>query len=572
MTRATGGSAWAATSTRSRFRDSAYSSASRVDLIPSCSPFSSIRRTRWTRIASLMRVWGSGRRGGSSERLPRGLKCASPSSSRPPRPLNPSARRRRKSRQPRSVEPPYAQRLGGERRFRPCLPGNQGSKFRGQLPKRERALAAAVLADGEALVRLPVAVHDDERDLLQLRAPDPLADGLVRLVDLDAVLPEPFGKVARGVAVALADGDHAHLHRREPERERAAEVLDQDADEALERAEERTVDHHRRPLAVLVRRVLEAEPLRHLEVELHGAELPAAAERVLHVHVDLRTVKRTLARHLDELDAAVAQRPPQRLFRVVPVVVAAEPVVRAQRELDPHHQIEQLVQVEGMVEAVEDLVLDLRVLAEDVAVVLRDVPHAQQAVQRAGGLVPVQRARLGHPERQLAVAARPAAEHDAVAGAVHRLEAEQLRVVLLAREEEHVLAELLPVAGGHPQLALEDERRLHLVVAAPRVLPPPQVLEHVPDHHPLRVPEGRPRRDVVEVEQVELHAEPAMVARPRLFEPLEVRVEVGLRVERRPVDAGELLVVLVAAPVRAGEAGQLERLDRLRGLQVRAAA
>src|SRR5262245_9821052 len=63
-----------------------------------------------------------------------------------------------------------------------------------------------------------------------------------------------------------------------------------------------------------------------------------------------------------------------------------------------------------------------------------------------------------------------------------------------------------------------------------------------------------------------------MVALAGLLEPREVRVEVGLRVERRAVDAGELLVVLVAAPVRAGKAGQRQRLDRPRGLEVRAAA
>ena len=57
-----------------------------------------------------------------------------------------------------------------------------------------------------------------------------------------------------------------------------------------------------------------------------------------------------------------------------------------------------------------------------------------------------------------------------------------------------------------------------------------------------------------------------------LLEPLEVRVEVGLRVERRAVDAGQLRVALVAAPVGAREAGELERLDRRRVLQVRAAA
>ena len=77
---------------------------------------------------------------------------------------------------------------------------------------------------------------------------------------------------------------------------------------------------------------------------------------------------------------------------------------------------------------------------------------------------------------------------------------------------------------------------------------------------------------LLEVEQVELDAEAAVVALARLLEPLEVGVEIGLRVERGAVDAGQLLVVLVAAPVRAGEPGQLERLDRLRVLEVRAAA
>ena len=74
------------------------------------------------------------------------------------------------------------------------------------------------------------------------------------------------------------------------------------------------------------------------------------------------------------------------------------------------------------------------------------------------------------------------------------------------------------------------------------------------------------------MEQIELDAELAMVAGARLLEPLEVRVEIGLRVERGAVDAGQLGVVLVAAPVGAGEPGQLERLDRLRVLEVRTTA
>ena len=63
-----------------------------------------------------------------------------------------------------------------------------------------------------------------------------------------------------------------------------------------------------------------------------------------------------------------------------------------------------------------------------------------------------------------------------------------------------------------------------------------------------------------------------MVARTRLLEALEVGVEIRLRVERGAVDPCQLRVLLVAAPVGAREPGQLERLDRVRVLQMRAAA
>ena len=77
---------------------------------------------------------------------------------------------------------------------------------------------------------------------------------------------------------------------------------------------------------------------------------------------------------------------------------------------------------------------------------------------------------------------------------------------------------------------------------------------------------------VVEMEEIELRPDAAVVARAGLLEPLEVLVEVVLRVERRAVDPGQLRVLLVAAPVRAGEARQLQRLDRRCVLEVRPAA
>src|SRR4029078_10456381 len=74
------------------------------------------------------------------------------------------------------------------------------------------------------------------------------------------------------------------------------------------------------------------------------------------------------------------------------------------------------------------------------------------------------------------------------------------------------------------------------------------------------------------MEQVELRPEAAVVALAGLLELRQVLLEVGLVVEGGAVDARQLRLRHVAAPVRAGEAGELERLDRLRALQVRAAA
>src|ERR1051326_493886 len=85
---------------------------------------------------------------------------------------------------------PRSSALGGERRFRPCLPGTQSSKLSPKIIQRLGGLVAAVLAHRECIVGLLVAVHDDVRDLLDLGVPDPLADRLVAVVDLDAVGPK----------------------------------------------------------------------------------------------------------------------------------------------------------------------------------------------------------------------------------------------------------------------------------------------------------------------------------------------------------------------------------------------
>src|SRR4026209_922776 len=113
-----------------------------------------------------------------------------------------------------------------------------------------------------------------------------------------------------------------------------------------------------------------------------------------------------------------------------------------------------------MLETESNFVLDLLREAIRMPVVLRDVPHPQETVQRSGGLVPVQCAGFREPDGHFAVAPRTRRIDEAGARGIHRLQPEELLVPRLLLEEEHVVPELFPVARGLPEALLEDQRRL----------------------------------------------------------------------------------------------------------------
>ena len=79
------------------------------------------------------------------------------------------------------------------------------------------------------------------------------------------------------------------------------------------------------------------------------------------------------------------------------------------------------------------------------------------------------------------------------------------------------------MAGALPELDVEDLRRDHLVVAVALVEPADVGDQLVVDDRALRVEERAPRRDRVEAEEVELLAEPAMIAPLGFLEALQVR-------------------------------------------------
>ena len=158
-----------------------------------------------------------------------------------------------------------------------------------------------------------------------------------------------------------------------------------------------------------------------------------------------------------------------------------------------------------------------------------------------------------------------------MAGAVHGLEAVLGVVELHGRI--HVFGVVALVAADLPELAAHDVRgEDHIVTAADTFFAHP-VFHGLADEAALGVPEDEAGAgDLLDAEEVELLAEHAMVARLDLFQMLEVSFEVLGVEEGGAVDALELLVLLVAEPVGAGDGGDLEGLDAAGGGDVRAAA
>src|SRR5207248_7108728 len=139
------------------------------------------------------------------------------------------------------------------------------------------------------------------------------------------------------------------------------------------------------------------------------------------------------------------------------------------------------------------------------------------------GLVAVHLAELCEAHRELPVAAQPVLEDLHVARAVHGLDGVEPLVRGLG--EIHALAERLHVARLPPELRVPELRGAHLLVPGgglPLAHVPNERLEHGPAP---RMPEHRARRLLLQVKQVEVLADAAMIALLRFLEPLQVLLE-----------------------------------------------
>ncbi len=251
----------------------------------------------------------------------------------------------------------------------------------------------------------------------------------------------------------------------------------------------------RRVLGVVGAHVGEPEP-RAASGSRAGSS-PSASERpsdVGHVQVDLRPVEGALALVDRVLDPVPLERRLERALGVVPLLVGAEPVLGPRRELGARRRAEErrrgTTRSRGSRRSRPAICSSVQKMCASSWVTCRT---RSRPCSVAGELVAVQRRRLGVADRQVAVAAQRASRRGACGPGSSSASAPSVRSSLVAATKNMFSRNFSQWPEVIVGLDVVEQRRLHLDVAALQVLAPAQVLERVPDHHPLRVPERRAR-------------------------------------------------------------------------------
>src|SRR6187402_1955816 len=203
----TGGSPFGWISTRSMPSSSAAFMASRVSMMPICSPSAPSTRTLGTRISAFLR-------------LPLLSVVAIPLSSR---------------------------RLIGAGRERSAL--RLGLQLFDELGHRHAAevlSATGTYGNGSGFL-LAVTDHDEIGHLLQRMLPDFITDFLVAQIRLnpEALSDKGLGDFTHVIGLCIGDAEHYCLNGGKPGRKQARVVFDQDTDETLHRADDGPVQHDR---------------------------------------------------------------------------------------------------------------------------------------------------------------------------------------------------------------------------------------------------------------------------------------------------------------------------------------
>src|SRR5215213_296676 len=338
-------------------------------------------------------------------------------------------------------------------------------------------------------------------------------------------------------------------------------MFDQDAEESLHRSKQRPVNHDRPVRFVVFADVFELKTLWQIEVELDRRQLPGAANRVLDTNINLRPVERRFAFDTLVRNPAAVQSINQSRFTTFPIGIRTEVstlVLAPDGKLDfVILKAKRLVDIEGKLDATDDLAAHRFRSAEDVCVVLRKPTRTNQPVQRARKLSSVARSQLSVTQRQIPVRMLRRLIDTDVKRAVHRLDAKLLALEFHRREHGVDIVDFMP--AREPQLAFGNMRREDEPVASKQQLPAQVVFHLLADRAAFRMPEDQPLPVLfLNRKQIQFAAQATMIALLCLFTLFQPGIELFLREKGRAVDALHLLLRRVAFPVSAGQRKQFE--------------
>ena len=206
---------------------------------------------------------------------------------------------------------------------------------------------------------------------------------------------------------------------------------------------------------------------------------------------------------------------------------------------------------------------------KDVGIILREAAYTEQTVQCAAQFVAVYKAKFANAQRQFAVAVRMGTVKQHAAGAVHRFYGV---ICFINFGEVHIVAVMVPVSAAFPQSAGKNHRGLNFVVTVAAVYFAPVINKGVFNNHAVGMEEREARAFILNAEQIEFFAEFAVVALGGFFQHVQVSVKFFFAGESGAVNTLEHFVVLVAAPVSAGNALQLKGFNTAGRGAVRACA
>src|SRR3546814_10387425 len=110
-------------------------------------------------------------------------------------------------------------------------------------------------------------------------------------------------------------------------------MLDQNANETLERTEDGSMQHDRVLPIIILADILCAQPHRKIEVQLQGTALPYTAQTIAQGELDLGAIKSTLARLQVVRPTSTLQRRRQRRFSLIPELIGDDTLPGTCRQL-----------------------------------------------------------------------------------------------------------------------------------------------------------------------------------------------------------------------------------------------